>query len=213
MSRSRLDSPLDAAPEAEVPGPDMRTLLLGGLSRSLGWVLFFTALGALAGAVVGLLQPNLYESKAKLLLRVGARELLTSESMLGEVEDPRVSAPTIADEIQMLSDVGLYEKVAQQLGPESILRPADPRRDDGPDTPFYTSFLHTVQARMFGALPEDHDCSGATCTICLRKAAKALDKRTELAAEDGSNVIQVHSVSTSPELAQRTVQEIGRAHV
>jgi uncharacterized protein involved in exopolysaccharide biosynthesis len=215
MSRSRLDSPFDTDtdPEPETPGTDLRTLLLGGLSRSLGWVLFMTALGALAGVIVGLMQPNLYESNAKLLLRVGARELLTSESMLGEVDDPRVSAPTVADEIQMLSDVGLYEKVARHLGPEAILRPADPGREDGPDTPFYGRFMHTAQARLFGALPDDHDCSGATCATCLRKAAKALDKRTVLDAEAGSNVIRVHSVSTSPELAQRTVQALADAYI
>ena len=217
MTRSNLDSPLDAAPEAELPGPDMRTLLLGGLSRSFGWVLFFAALGALAGVLVGLVQPNLYESNSKLLLRVGARELLTSESMLGAVEDPRLSAPTVADEIQMLSDVALYEKVARDLGPETILKPADPGREDGPGTPFYTRAMHTLQARLFGALPgvlpADHDCAGAACATCLRKAAKSLAKHTELGGEEGSNVIRVRSVSTSPELAQRTVQALTDAYI
>ena len=73
------------------PGPDLRVLFVRGVARSLPWVILLILLGAGAGIGVGLLQPNRYTSNAKLSLRAGAREQLTSESLVNLDEIGRAS--------------------------------------------------------------------------------------------------------------------------
>ena len=73
MTDPLLHASLDSGPDREA-SPDLQHLVVGGISRSWRWVLVCTALGAAAGLVIGVAQPNQYVSEAKLLLRVGARE-------------------------------------------------------------------------------------------------------------------------------------------
>jgi uncharacterized protein involved in exopolysaccharide biosynthesis len=213
MTTGTPDNLPDAGSDHEAPGPDLRTLFLGGLSRSLGWIVLSTMLGALVGLAIGIGEPNLYVSNAKLLLRVGAREVVSSESMIGSGDVARISAPTMHDEIQMLEDVAIYEKVVRSLGPQQIQRPVDPSREDGPDTPFFVRVLHHFQARAFDEIPADHDCPGASCTTCIGRATQVLMNSTNVEREGDSNVILVSTVSTSPELAQRTVQALVDAFI
>ena len=100
--------------EGEGAGPDLRHLSARGVVRSFPWVVLLVALGGAAGLVLGLLRPNRYESTAKLSLRMGAREQLTSDSLLDVDDRQRVPTPTLADELQMLSDVTLFERVARE---------------------------------------------------------------------------------------------------
>jgi uncharacterized protein involved in exopolysaccharide biosynthesis len=213
MVNGTPDTLPDLGAEAEAAGPDLRDLFVRGLSRSLPWVVAFTVIGMLAGLWVGVTQPNLFVSNTKLLLRVGARELVSSESMIGPEDESRVSGPTMFDEIQMLSDVAIFQKVALTVGPQEILRAADPSRDDDDETPAHTRLLHSFQSSMFGSLALDHDCPGATCTTCLRQATKELVTNTSIDSEMGSNVILVSYVSTSPEKAQKITQALADAFI
>ncbi|HZJ69861.1 MAG TPA: hypothetical protein VFF36_02950 [Planctomycetota bacterium] len=208
MTDPLAHGPLDAGAD-QAAGPDLHHLVVGGISRSWRWIVLLTALGAAIGLAIGVAQPNQYVSEAKLLLRVGAREMASSESMIGVREESSSSAPTMYDEIQMLSDVAVFEKVVHTLGPQQVLQPADPSAADGPDTPYVIRAMHALQGGYFAALPNDHDCPGPTCAKCLERATKKLMKNTlPLASEEGSNVIVVRSVSTSPESAQHTVQAL-----
>ena len=215
MTDPLAHAPLDAANDRDGSGPDLQHLVVGGISRSWRWVLTLTALGAAVGLAIGIAQPNEYGSEAKLLLRVGARERASSESMIGPgggAESP-ASVPTMFDEVQMLSDVAVYEKVARALGPQSVLQPVDPSEGDGPDTPFYIRAMHALQGGSFAVLPNDHDCPGATCPKCIERATKKRVNDTSIGSEDGSNVIVVRSVATSPQAAQRTVQALADAFI
>ncbi|HZM01361.1 MAG TPA: hypothetical protein VFD43_14030 [Planctomycetota bacterium] len=213
MPSAAPDPLLASGAEPEPQGPDLRALLLGALSRSLGWFAVLTGLGALTGLAIGAAQPNEYASKAKLLLRVGAREQVSSESMVGPEGTPRISAPTMDDELQMLADVAIFERVVGILGPEPILRPADPARHDGPGTPVHVRLLHGVQRWLFAAQPSGHDCSGPFCGTCVQRATRQLQEQTTLVNEPDSNVIQVSCVSTSPQQAQRLVQVLTDAFI
>ncbi len=131
--------------DASGPGLDLQRLLVRGVARSLPWVLLLILLGAGTGLALGLLQPNRYVSNAKLFLRMGAREQLTSESLVDLDERQRTPPPTMVDELQMLADVALFERVARELGPRVLLAPADPARDDGPLTPLPVRWMHGLQ--------------------------------------------------------------------
>ena len=209
-----LNEPLpDSTPDVDAPGPDLRALLGRGLSRSLGWVVGLTVVGAVAGLWVGITQPNLYVSTTKLLLRVGARELVSSESMIGSDEEPRLTGPTMADEMQMLSDSAIFERVARNIGPQEILGPADPSRDDSDSTPLLVSLMHGFQKGLFGVQTLDHACTGDTCWSCLRQATKELQANTSITNELGSNVIVVNVVSTSPDKARVIAQGLADAFI
>lgn len=215
MANGLPDTLLDTGADQEAPGPDLRALLVRGLSRSLRWVIGLTAIGALAGLWFGVMQPNLYASNTKLLLRVGPREQITSETMIGagSADEQRISGPSMFDEIQMLSDIAILERVARTIGPQEVLRPEDPARDDTAETPALVRLLHAYQRRSFGLATIDHECPGPTCTTCLRQATKELNQNASITNEFGSNVIAVSYVSTSPDKAQRITQALADAFI
>jgi len=98
MTDPLAHAPLDAGAD-QAAGPDLHHLVVGGISRSWRWIVLLTALGAAIGLAIGVAQPNQYVSEAKLLLRVGAREMASSESMIGVREESSSSAPTGASPI------------------------------------------------------------------------------------------------------------------
>lgn len=216
--RSGFDAPLAEARTAaafaeERPAPDLGSLFVRGVRRSWVWVGVLAATGAAAGLVVGLLQPNVYASSAKLFLRAGAREQVTSESLAGVEGDRRASLPTLVDELQMLSDGAIFERVAQKIGPRSILEPADPSRDDGPETSALVRLLHRVQAACLAWTSSPHACTTEDCPVCLRLAGRALVESTPVGNEPGSSVILVRTEATSPERAHAIVRALSEAFI
>jgi len=196
--------------EQDGTGPDLRVLVVRAVARSYHWVLLLTLLGAATGIGVGLLQPNRYVSNAKLSLRMGAREQLTSESLVDFDERQRAPTPTMIDELQMLSDVGIFERVARELGPRLVLQPADPGRDDGPLTPVLVRLLHRVQGEVLRRVNEPGSGPGENE---LRSAAKVLRENTTVLPEPGSSVILVSHTATSPEMARTIVQALAGAFI
>lgn len=197
--------------ERERPALDLRLLLVRGVRRSWPWVCGFVVLGGLSASVYGLVQPNAFVSHAKLLLRVGAREQMTSESLVGADGDRRAASPTMIDELQMLADTAIFERVASAIGAREILEPADPARDDGPLTSAPVRLLHRVQALSVKWTAPAHLCTGAACSECLRLATKTLIANTKVANEPGSNVIQLEHSSSSPERARAVVSALASA--
>lgn len=207
--RNLSDTTADGAGD----GPDLRVLLVRGVKQSFGWVCLFVAVGAAVGLVVGLIQPNTYVSNTKLLLRVGVRELISSESLVNVERQPQESRPTMVDELQMLADVAVFERIARKIGPREILEPADPRRDDGPLTSWPVRMLHGLQARSVGSTAPDHECEGSDCATCLRAATKVLMEQTTVTNEPGSNVVLVSHTSTSAEKAHAVTQAVASAFI
>jgi uncharacterized protein involved in exopolysaccharide biosynthesis len=195
------------------PAPDLRLLVVRGVKRHWFAVCVAIALGTAGGIAAGLVQPNTYVSKAKLLLRVGAHEQVTAESFVDPDENRRSTGPTMSDELQMLSDDVLFEQVARTIGPREILQPADPRRDDDPDTSPPIALLHTLQWTAFHTITPQHSCASLECATCLRRATKTLIENTTIMNEPGSNVIQVSHVSSSPERAREVLKSLGKAFV
>lgn len=194
--------------EDDAPG----VLFVRAVVRSSRWVLAVILLGGALGIAAGVLQPNRYDSNAKLFLRTGAREQFTSESLV-EV-DARQPAPaptmTMADEMQLVSDVAIFERVARELGPRVLSQPADPARDDGPLTSLPIRVFHRVQGWIFRSMDE---LGADSREDDLRAATKTLRRNTTVSNERGSNVILVSYTAGSPETAQAIVGALTRAFI
>lgn len=204
----------DHEPRQDVDAPerlfDLHEVLVLGLGRTRWVALGLVAAGTIAGLFVAAIQPNTYVSEAKLLLRLGEREHLTPEVLVG-AEASRDSRPTMQDEIHLLSDAAVYEKVARELGPEAVLAPVDPRRADGPNTPWHVRAMHQVQS-WFVRVP-DGVASGGTKDKSTQIAAKILQATTSLYTDRNSNVITVVHTSTSPEAAHTAANALVSAFI
>ena len=199
--------PDDDEPE-EALGTDLVAALTRGVRRYRRAVVTIALGGAALGLLWGMSRPDEYSSEARLLLRIGARERVTSESLVGGERDQPVTPPTVNDEIQMLKDVAIFENVARQVGPRAVLERADPTAEDGPLTPWPTRALHAVQGLAFSWSSPVHDCGSDDCPECLALATRVLVRRTVVANEAGSNVIRLTYASTSPARAQQVMQAL-----
>jgi len=198
------------APEGEVAQTDLAQMLRRVLVPALPWMLGFVLLGALGGLALGLLQPNSFQSNSKLFLRIGAREQLTSESLVESDDRQRAPPPTMADELQLLSDVAIFERVAREIGPQVLSRPADPSRDDGPDTPAGARLLHWLQGCLAVRLSELQADPSADE---LREATKVLRENSSVTNEPRSSVILISSISSTPEMARTIVRALSNAFI
>lgn len=196
--------------EQDGTGPDLPILFIRGVLRFLPWMLVLILMGAAGGIAIGLLQPNRYVSNAKLSLRMGAREQLTSESLVDFDERQHAPPPTMQDEMQMLSDAAIFERVASDLGPSVVSQVADPKRDEGRLTFVPVRLLHLLQSFIFRGMAELRSGSPEDA---LRAATKDLKDNTTVSNEPGSSVILVSSTSSSPELARTIVRALTNAFI
>jgi len=195
-----LDTEGTSATLARDPARERRLvarLALRALWHSRYLVAGLCLLGLVFGLFQGLSKPNTYISQAKLLLRLGEREQITGESLLG-ASVSRESSPTIEDEIHMLYDEEVFLRVVKHIGPHRLLEVEDPRNADGPSTPLWVRAAHSIQAVLMSAGSRTGDLSRYKQEQLAVLATDALMKDTQIVAEDNSNVITVRTVSTSP---------------
>ncbi|MEZ5978693.1 MAG: hypothetical protein R3F34_10785 [Planctomycetota bacterium] len=176
-------------------------LVIQALWRSRGIVVATCVLGTIFGLVRGLSSPNTYMSQAKLLLRLGEREQITGESLLG-ASVSRESSPTIEDEIHMLYDADVFSRVVRHVGPARMLEVEDPRDSDGDSTPIHVKAVHALQAALMSTGTRGGDLGRFSQRQLEFLATDALMRDTAIFAEHNSNVITVRTVSTSPGKAQ-----------
>ncbi len=207
------DEQTDPFADEERSGPDPRTFLAIALARSRRWIVALALLGAVIGIVFAAAQPNTYTSEAKLLLRLGVREELTAEDIAVPGAERRESRPTMQDELHMLRDATIYESVAERLGPELILTPADPTRYDGPDTSIFVRGMHELQSFFLSFSNADELAAGEAGRSGTQLAGEVLFETTLLATDRDSNVITVTHTSTSPERAQQVTDTLTQAFI
>lgn len=207
-----VDDP-DPFDDDERPRSDPKAIVTLALARSWRWVVTLCLIGATIGLAAAVAKPNTYTSQAKLLLRFGAREEMTAEDIAVPGADRRESRPTMQDELHMLRDETIYEGVAERLGPELILRPADPSRDDGPDTPRPVRWMHDLQG-FFISIADRPGRAGSDRNLSDAKlAGEVIVNNTSLTTERDSNVITVTHTSTSPERAQEVTDALTKAFI
>ena len=213
MSEALGDFQNDSFESDPAPRFDLWQLLVFGIARSRRLVLTSALIGLAIALAVGILTPNTYISESKLFLRIGRREQVTFETFAGSIEEPTASGPTIRDEMHMLSDRAIYERVADELGPAEVLRAADPSHYDDENTSLPTRALHELQALLYGLGGSVAMMTPDGGPEALRAATKVLHEHSVLVTEPESNVITVLHTSTSPERARAYNQAIVDAFV
>ena len=191
----------DYEEQSEGGGLDLKVLILYGALRSRGWLFLTTILGAAAGLFLAASQPNVYTSEARLQYTPGIAETRSVDDAMG-IDDGIRTVPGIEDEIMLLTDPRVYERVAMDLTPSWVLRTTDPTAEDGPNTPLYARLMHGLQAFLLtkmghnGAGIQDHE------TKAIQAATKSLMSRCRVATGRRSQVIVVQADAWTPEDAQ-----------
>jgi len=176
------------------------------LARASRLLILGAVLGALVGAVVAVIRPNEYTSTAKILVRIGEREQATADTAFEDRRPgPRAGFDDLQNEIQLLSNPLLFERLADRLGPATVLQPYDPAAADGPDTAAPVRWLHRLQSWWGRRSAPDHCADPSSCPRCRRAAFVTLRDSTTIGAEPYSNVITVSSTANDPERARQVV--------
>lgn len=175
---------------------DVRALVRG-LARSKGWILAGLCLGTVAGLGAGALRPNQYVSEGKIEVRLGVRESRAPESTLGSERDVPAPTPGIGDELALLYNPEVYERIARAIGPERLLAPYDPAATDGPGTPEPLRLFHRLQSwwARRGVRPLGPEEALVEATAVARQSI-------EVSALNGTSYLLVLSTASTPELAQ-----------
>lgn len=188
-------------PEEEGSALDLKVLVLYGLFRSKYWVIGLTAVGLVAGLVLGASAPNEYESEARLRYVPGERDKLTDDDLAGlDSIDRRHAAPGITDEIMMLENPLIYQRAAERIGASAVLELPDPTADGNDSKSLPVRVMHGLQKWLIDSKQieiDDRDPRAMT------GAARRLRGSTTLATARDAATIRVLVRAYSPEKAQR----------
>jgi uncharacterized protein involved in exopolysaccharide biosynthesis len=170
-------------------------------------ILVAAGVGAGLGLVVGLAQPNVYTSLGKFRVDAGQLASVMESSRGGgsssTAQGMRASREEVIDELEILSSQDIMMAVAQEVGTDALLRPADPSAFDNQWTSPPVRYMHQFQAWLLGQL---NGMSGGDTWERESLAMLALQGRTFVGAVRGSNVITVSHSSAHPDVAQQVVK-------
>ncbi|MDP6520290.1 MAG: hypothetical protein QF411_10365, partial [Planctomycetota bacterium] len=119
-------------------------------------ILVAAGVGAGLGLVVGLAQPNVYTSLGKFRVDAGQLASVMESSRGGgsssTAQGMRASREEVIDELEILSSQDIMMAVAQEVGTDALLRPADPSAFDNQWTSPPVRYMHQFQAWLLGQL-------------------------------------------------------------
>ena len=181
---------------------DMKVLLLYGAWRSKTWLAITIGLGAALGFLYAASQPNYYVSRARLDYRPGLVEVQNAEDAAG-IDDPnlRKGYPGMMNELIVLNDPSVFERIAEQLGPKEVLQAPDPTAQDA-NAGLVTKLWHNFQGLLVGLSYKDLEKDKEGSPLALRAASESLKGRTTIADIPRSSVIEVSFKGWSREQAQ-----------
>ena len=202
-----MDPSYQGYAEDEESSPlDLKVLVLYGLFRSKLWIGVLAALGLVGGLIAGAASPNEYESEARLRYVPGERDKLTDDDLAGlQGGDRRNAAPGIADELMLLENPLIYQRVAERLGASTILHVPDPTLTDSPSTAFPARLMHQLQKALVGkSSTKINDDSDKAHTAAWRR----LQGSTTLVTVRNAATIRVLVRAYTPERAQQFCGEL-----
>lgn len=202
-SRYALDEP-----GSPPPGASFLQSFAFAVFRSRLLVLAIVVLSTLAGFGVAVVQPNIFESEAKLLIQVGAREFVTPDRAISSAgtggPTPRDTREAIQNELEILTSPELFRRVVEKLGAARVLCPFDPAAEDDATTPLHTRWLHQLQSWWFAG--------GATAPAADRPpevfAAEVLRVNVAFLTDPMASTIRLYYRTHDPRLARDVLQAV-----
>ena len=190
-------------------GSDAILLPLVRWRRLVGWT---AVLGAAAGVLLGIAEPNSFRSTGKLMVRYGAREEVSPEAVIADSGQSSYAPPrdVVGNELQLLTDPAVFKRVASAVGPQRLLARYDPRALEEKNAQLWARLFHWIQSCWSGMTSATqsstlgHKLDG--CTECIELAARGLAKKIEVRNEVPSSVISVSYEAHDPALARETVE-------
>ncbi len=185
-------------------GLDIGQLLLFGIGRFRYWIVLFAILGGFGGLATGLMKPNAFSSEVKVLVRPGYRMLRSPAAIL----DPDPGRATgrgtaVMDEVELLRNPQLAERVVQKVGAQLVLQPYDPRSRDNDQSSWLTRKLHELQAswsaRSPASIADDNP-------LAQQAATEMVTKNLRLVTSRFTDVITIYYTAHSPGIA-KTIAE------
>ena len=206
------------------PGPsfDILELVLFGIGRFRYWIVLTTVIGLAVGVFMSLIEPNIYSSNGKFLVRFGEREKRAPEQA---IRTGGGQLPGMVAELHLLLSQELYESVAKKVGPDKILKPFDPTEFDNESTPKLTRWQHQFQDWWFNRNrkpseleseptepvdvatldPKEAEELAEREQLKLERAATQLRGRIQIVSDRFAPVLVVKGMAYSAELAQEIV--------
>lgn len=196
--------------DEEPPNPfDLKVLVLYAAARFRVQIAIFAVTGAVLGLLAGAAQPNIYTTNPKLRFQASVRQLLSDEAAFGvDSGDLRRSSTAVEEELELLNDPVIYERVVDQFGAREILKVEDPRAGDGGGASMPVKLMHALQASLLHLKGLDDPCPDGETSECRQAAVESLIANTKLKSIRRTNIIDVTFSSTSPAKAKRIADEL-----
>ena len=181
--------------------------------RHLTSIIFFNGIVALLAITAILCWPRKYGSEAKLWLRIG-RENSRIDPTAATGETVQVMESGREDEVKSVLDVicsrGVISQVVDKMTPAVVLGDAEEAEQPPAENPAPIQ-VNDLQRYVSKAFRSIGSILASIDPVSDReRAIREVSENIYASAERKSNVIMVSYASESPELAQRTLQEIVR---
>jgi uncharacterized protein involved in exopolysaccharide biosynthesis len=153
-----------------------------------------------------LIAPSIYQSEAKLLIRVGRESVsLDPTASTGQVISIGQQRETeVKSELEILKSQDLIEKVVDAIGPAAFLKPPEDsngtsRNNGGGFKPWLQSLVEGVTVPFNGLFNQLSDRDRAILEVT---------KSLEIDAPKTSNIITINFATKSRKLAQETINKL-----
>ncbi|MEL6428362.1 MAG: hypothetical protein AAFU73_07560 [Planctomycetota bacterium] len=192
---------------------DLKVLVLYALARFKTQIVALGILGALLGLIAGAAQPNSYAVMSRLRLNESVRLGMRSDEAVygaesGEPVRYRMSS-AILEELELLKDPVILDRVVEVFGPRYILTVADPRAGDGAGTSMPVKFMHGLQAGLIHLKGLDDPVPEGEDTPDARLAAHdRLKANLTVGNQRNTNILNVKYTDSSPARAKKIGDEI-----
>jgi len=213
-----FDDPFAAEDAPQVGrAPDPIDTIVAPLWRARRTIAITMAAGLCLGGFLSLLQPNEFSSIGKFLVRAGEREAITPEGRVIGDGGASISINTreaVANQIHLVNDPSVFQRVVADVGAPAILAPYDPSVFDDDHTSAPMHWMHQFQRYWFGrgaSCFTDSSRAPDNCPRCVDAAEQVVAHGINVFAEPGSSVLSVAYASHSPQLASTVVNAYLRA--
>lgn len=167
------------------------------------WTLaLFLLIGVVFGVAYGVTQASEFVSTAKFFVRFGSREDFAPESAMRSGGTPPANATRIQDEIEILRDPVLHQRLVAKVGADALLRPYDPASRDPDDAALLTKAFHQMQSWWFAPADPDPDAPAPNPAARAMAAAAASGERLSISIQPYSRVITLQYRSHTPAVAR-----------